>query len=310
MNAADRSFAVLRGEEVSCGNSQGRNVHLLLYGARKFIHGSGDGAEHWFHTEPEHRIGEILDAMDDTTVAYAGHPSEPVPFLQWLLIRRGSWAEADMEHPRLSGLQILNGVFNRAFTDGLGAWKKLLLAGRRIFIAGGNDAHGNFNSFRQIGIPFFTIREWDQQLFGKVRTVVRVPAIGEDNVATALRHGRSFITNGPVVIAEIVDENGAIAELGGTIDCESATVRVRAKSTEEYGSFTAVRILGTTETAVHEYTAHTFHCSGVYEFEETIDLPFPIGEGYLRIEAETGSGTGIDAVGFCFTNPIWFTLHN
>jgi hypothetical protein len=308
VNAADPSFAVIRGEEVSCGNSRGRNVHMLLYGARKFFHGSGDGAEHWFHTEPEHRIGEILDAMDEGTVAYAGHPSETTPLLQWLLIRRGTWTVDDMLHPHLSGIQILNGLFNGAFTRGLAVWKELLVAGRKVHIAGGNDAHGNFNSFRQIGIPFFTIREWDQQLFGRIRTGVFAPVASEEAILHSLRTGQSFITNGPVALAEIIDETGAAVGLGGTIDCAGATVRVRALSTEEYGSFTTIRILGTTETTDHEYTAHAFQCSGVYEFDERIDIPFPSGTGYLRIEASTENGMGLDAEGFCLTNPIWFTI--
>ncbi len=308
VNSRDTSFAVIRGEEVSCGNSLGRNVHLLLYGARKFFHGTGDGAEHWFHTQPEHNIPEVLEDMDEYTVAYAGHPSEPAPLLQWLLIRRGSWSTHDMNHARLTGIQILNGVFNRAFTRGLETWKALLLGGRHIFIAGGNDAHGNFNSFRQIGIPFFTIREWDQQLFGKIRTGVHVPVIGEEQILDALRRGESFVTSGPAVIAEIAGDNGAIAGLGGSIECTHATVRVHARSTEEFGSFTSIRILGTTETTDHEYTAHAFHCTGLYEFEETLDIPFPSGRGYMRIEAETENGTGYDEIGYCYTNPIWFII--
>jgi len=309
VNARNTAFAVVRGEEVSCGNSLGRNVHMLLYGTRKFFHGSGDGAEHWFHTEPEHRIPDVLGAMDEHTVAYAGHPSEKTPFLQWLLIRRGTWAMPDMSHERLSGIQILNGEFNRAFRNGLEAWKRLLLDGRKVFIAGGNDAHGNFNSFRQIGIPFFTIREWDKQLFGKIRTGLHAPVAGEAQVLNALRTGRTFITSGPAVIAEVIGEDGATAGLGGSIACTHATVRVRARSTPEYGAFTSIRILGTIESTDHEYTAHSFACAGLFELDDTIDIPFPAGRGYLRIEASTSGGEGFDAEGFCYTNPIWFYLH-
>jgi hypothetical protein len=309
VNAREHNFAVLRGEEVSCGNSFGRNVHLLLYGTKKFFHGSGDSAEHWFHTEPEYRILDVLLAMDENTIAYAGHPSESTPLLQRLLIRRGSWSLDDMRWGGLCGIQILNGEFNRAFRQGLEMWKRMLLEGRKIFIAGGNDAHGNFNRFRQIGIPFFTIREWDRQLFGKVRTGVSAPIVDEKHVLTALLLGQSFITNGPVVIAEITDEDGRSAGIGGSIVCNEATVRVHARSTEEFGSFTSISIFGTTESTDHEYMAHTFFCAGLYEFEETLDLPFPSGSGYLRIEASTAHGTGFDPEGFCYTNPIWFTIH-
>ncbi|MGE5315962.1 MAG: CehA/McbA family metallohydrolase [Acidobacteriota bacterium] len=309
LNAANASFAVVRGEEVSCGNGRNRNVHLLLLGTRKFFHGSGDGAEHWLHTEPEHRITDVLEAMDDHTVAYAAHPAEATPFLQWLLIRRGIWSADDMQHENLSGIQILNGERGEAFERGLEIWKRLLLEGRRIFIAAGNDAHGNFNSFRQIGIPFFTIREWDKQLFGKMRTGVSSSDLTEEGLLSGLRNGRSFITNGPVVTADITGEDGQRATLGGMLECTEATLTVTGRSTEEYGSFTSVTVYGTAEHAGQEYIAHTFHFRGAREFTETIDLPFPPGTGYLRIEACTEGGTGFDAEGFCYTNPIWFHIH-
>jgi hypothetical protein len=308
VNAGPHSFAVVRGEEVSCGNRRNRNVHLLLYGTRTFFHGSGDGAEHWFHTEPEHSAEHVMDEMDEHSAAYAGHPTEPTPLLQWLLIRRGTWSDDDMRHERLSGLQILNGERNEAFTRGLDAWKRLLVEGQRIFIGAGNDAHGNFNRFRQIGIPFFRIREWDRQLFGKMRTGVYAPALSEERVVDALRKGKSFITNGPVVAADVTNERGEQCGLGGSIACTEGSLAVTGRSTEEFGGFTTVTVYGSTEMAGHEYAAHTFHFNGVIAFDETIDLPFPPGKGYLRIEAVTGRGKGFDSEGFCYTNPIWFEI--
>ncbi|HLP18220.1 MAG TPA: CehA/McbA family metallohydrolase, partial [Bacteroidota bacterium] len=308
LNANEKSFAVLRGEEVSCGNNRSRNVHLLLFGTRKFFHGSGDGAEHWFHTEPEHSIADVLREMDEHSVAYAGHPTERTPLLQKLLIRRGMWSHEDMEHERLSGLQILNGVRNSAFRNGMRAWTRLLLEGNRKFIAAGNDAHGNFNSFRQIGIPFFTIREWDHQLFGKMRTGVMAAECTEAAILDGLRHGRTFITNGPVVIASITNEHGASVGLGGTITCTDATLTVTGRSSAEFGTFTTVTVYGSTQHATTEFIAHTFLFKHTYEFVETIDLPFPPGSGYLRIEACTENGSGFDAEGFCYTNPIWFDI--
>jgi hypothetical protein len=308
LNAQPPSFAVIRGEEVSCGNSRHRNVHLLLYGTRKFFHGSGDGAEHWFHTEPEHSIDRVLDEMDEHSAAFAGHPTEPTPLLQWLLIRRGTWSHDDMQHERLSGLQILNGERNAAFEKGLQAWKRLLVEGKKIFIAAGNDAHGNFNTFRQIGIPFFTIREWDKQLFGKMRTGVYAPALSENRIISGLRDGKCFITNGPVVVAELINELGEKAGLGGSLACTEATLTLTGRSSPEFGSFTSVTVYGMTEMGGHEYTAHTFMFSGAYGFDETIDMPFPAGKGYLRIEAFTERGEGFDAEGFCYTNPIWFDI--
>jgi len=50
----NNKFRVIAGEEVSIGNSKGRNVHLLAINNEEFIEGSGDSAEIWFHNKPQH----------------------------------------------------------------------------------------------------------------------------------------------------------------------------------------------------------------------------------------------------------------
>jgi len=53
---------------------------------------------------------------------------------------------------------------------GLRAWIRLLLEGRRLFLAAGNDAHGAFNRTFQLGLPWIYIKESRHYLFGKSRT--------------------------------------------------------------------------------------------------------------------------------------------
>ena len=51
-------------------------------------------------------------------------------------------------------------------------WIRLLLDGYHKFIYAGNDAHGNFNMYRQIKTPMLSLYEKKEQLFGEFRTGV------------------------------------------------------------------------------------------------------------------------------------------
>ena len=307
INLENEHFAVVRGEEVSCFNSANRNVHLLLWGTKKFFAGSGDGAEKWFRTKAEHTIRDILVKKERSVVAYAGHPTEPAPFFQWLLIKRGTWGLDDMDHDGLAGVQVLNGEINHAFFKGMEYWVTLLLRGKRIFIAAGNDAHGNFNRFKQIGIPFFTIREHDRQLFGKMRTALQVPSTTEAAILESLQLGHSVITSGPLVIFSVINESGERAAIGERIRGARLKIHIQGTTTNEFGAFSELRIIagtiGTTQETVRikrEFLG-SFAIDSSYNFEILRSKSL----SYLRIEACTFQAHIKGAIGFCYTNPIW-----
>jgi hypothetical protein len=307
INSQREDFVIVRGEEVSCFNNAERNVHLLLWGTRRFFAGSGDSAERWFRTNAEYSIAEILSKKDEAVVAYAGHPTEPAPFFQRLFIRRGEWSLDDMSERGLAGIQIMNGEARRSFTYGLECWIQLLLRGERIFIAAGNDAHGNFNRFRQIGVPFFTIREKEVQLFGKMRTAIESNTLEEGALLTSLQRGHTIITNGPLVILTVLDENGDTAKIGGTTFGVRLQLHILGKSSEEFGSFDTLRMFlgrvgSETETIFEER-----HFSNTYaiDFNTRFDVKPNNGGLYIRVEGYTNNAIGFDKKGFCYTNPIW-----
>lgn len=307
INSQHNDFAVLRGEEVSCFNLAQRNVHLLLWGTTKYFSGSGDSAEHWFHTNAEHTITDVLLNKGLNVVAYAGHPTEPTPFFQWLLIKRGRWELDDMDQVGLAGLQILNGDVNQAFLEGLEYWTKLLLRGKKIFIAAGNDAHGNFNRFKQIGIPFFTIREHERQLFGKMRTAVRSDSVTEASVLEALQVGGTIITNGPLVIFTITNELSETVGIGEQIRGARFQLHIRGITTEEFGAFRELKIISGRIGTENEVNITKRRFSKIYEIDLMIDFEVHHHKtmSYVRLEGFTEHPTGGDANGFCYTNPIW-----
>ncbi len=207
-------FVFLPGEELSCGNGRGKNVHLLLLNNRTFIPGSGDSAEVWFRTRPDRTIREVLDGKETGTLAYAAHPEHVFHFLQRRLLSRGHWDWEDYRHPGLNGLEILNGPPDRAYLLGLRRWIRLLLEGRRVFLIAGNDAHGAFNRSFQLGLPWLYIKENTFYQFGRSRTGILIDGRPDRKaVLEALAAGRNFITTGPAMNIEISSESGEKAGL-------------------------------------------------------------------------------------------------
>ncbi|MGA9406753.1 MAG: CehA/McbA family metallohydrolase [Bacteroidota bacterium] len=307
INSQHNDFTIVRGEEVSCSNHAQRNVHLLLWGTKKFFAGSGDSAERWFRTASENTIGDILSNKEDHVVAYAGHPTEATPFFQWLLIKRGTWDFNDMDQNGLAGLQVLNGDANQAFSKGLESWTRLLLRGRKIFIAAGNDAHGNFNRFKQIGIPFFTIRENGRQLFGKMRTAVNSDSLTETSLLEALRDGHTVITNGPLIVFTITNESGKTAAIGETISGARLQLHIRGLTTKEFGAFCELKIIFGRIGTGSEVVRMKKQILNLFTLDMRIDFEVCTYQvsSYIRIEGFASHSADGGTSGFCYTNPIW-----
>ncbi len=307
LNSSMTNFVVIRGEEVSCFNRARRNIHLLLLGTRTFFSGSGDSAERWFRTTAEYTIVEVLSLKEKSVVAYAGHPTERAPFFQWLLIRRGQWHLDDMSERGLSGIQILNGEPNEAFLRGLECWTSMLLHGKRIYISAGNDAHGNFNRFKQIGVPFFKIRESEQQLFGKMRTAAHVDSLTEMSLLEAFRKGSTSISNGPLLVTEVLNEQGAKAGQGQELGGARFQLHILGSTSKEFGLFRELKVIigvigGKEEQKIIKSISNDLFSLDIMW---DIDVPHSRSPFYIRVEGFTENGVHNDGKGFCYTNPIW-----
>ncbi len=305
LNSKSDQFVIVRGEEVTCRTQARKNIHLLLLGNRKFFHGSGDGAEHWLKTESEHSITEVLNDLEPSAVSYAAHPLEPVSSLQRILLGRGVWLNSDLLHQRLSGLQFINGQLSDGFWNGYRQWIEELLKGRRLFALAGNDAHGNFNRFRQIGIPFLRILEREHQVFGKMRTGVFLESLSESNILSALKYGQSLVTDGPVINFIVYSGKEKITSIGSNNFGNNHKILLDILSSTEYGSIHLVKIfkgiIGSSEIVIlseHDLRAYAIN----RELEINIET-----NCYLRAEVWTSADDSSDAHShFCFTNPVWF----
>jgi len=306
LNGAQNDFVIVRGEEVSCRNNAGKNVHFLLFGQKEFVHGSGDGAERWLHTKSEHSVSEVLQLRTPGSAAYAAHAKEPVPFLQRLLLGRGNWADVDLALEGMTGFQMINGRLDECFRGGYRAWTRMLLQGKRIFVIAGNDAHGNFNRFRQIGVPFITIREHADQIFGRMRTGLFVDGpLTETALLRSLVGGQAIMTDGPVARMEAANERGDSASIGGAVKGSEIELTFEAISTPEFGAINSVVVIAGRIGETSERTAFTFASNQGFEARHRVSLK-QSAANYVRLEIWTSPTNSFDHRShYCLTNPIW-----
>jgi len=312
-NEQNSDFVIIPGEEVSAGNSRRRNVHFLIFNHPNFIPGSGDSAERWFHTEPELSIKEILDQINEEALAFAAHPEVPTPLLEWLLLRRGKWEWPDYLHQRLNGMQIWNGSLE-GMEEGVARWRDLLLAGKKLFIIAGDDAHGNFNRFRQVGLPHLKMREHHWHLFGRTRTAALIEdQLTSSSLISALRNGRACITTGPMLNLQIICVNGRHARLGETITQPVKSFFAQAISSTEFGKLEKVIIwLGDLQTRREQVLFEISNFVDPFSFSQTLPLDLPVGKYYLRGEAHSAGSEFLPERALpcrALTNPIWIEIH-
>ncbi len=298
-------FALLPGEELSASNARGRNVHLLLFNNRTFVPGMGDSAEHWFRTKSERSVREVLDGKDPDTLAFAAHPEHRFHFLQRFFLSRDSWTGEDYRHPNLTGMEILNGVPDQGYLAGLRAWIRLLLEGRRLFIAAGNDGHGAFNRTFQIGLPWISIAHSMLYLFGRCRTgILAGDNPSSEDFLKAMAAGRCFITTGPAMTLSVMNEKGETARLGQSLSGFRFDATVEAVSSPEFGPLEYVRLwLGDLSGRREVPWIELKPEPADMKIRKTFGMENLKSDVYVRGLAVCRNSSG--RTSFALTNPIW-----
>jgi len=205
----DDNVRVIAAEEVSIGNRHSQNVHLLVVNHPEYIAGAGDSAEKWLANKPDHHITDLN--IDCLTIA--AHPFETVPALQKWLLNRGNWAESDLRDGGVKYLQIINGKDLKENLTMLDRYFELLLTGERYIALAGNDAHGNFQYYKQITIPFVKLMCKRQQVFGEYFTAVK---FAENDPVTGIFSDNIVVSNGPFLSFTITCDD-CVYGIGQTI---------------------------------------------------------------------------------------------
>ncbi|MFQ5629653.1 MAG: hypothetical protein ACE5I1_12890, partial [bacterium] len=310
-NTHFKDFIMIPGEEVSCGNGKGQNVHLLVFNNPEFIPGAGDSGEKWLHTRPDLKVEEITRQSSGDALYFAAHPEMRIPFLQRLLLRRNTWAWDDYRYENLRGLQICNGHPN-GMAEGRQSWVKLLLRGEKKFIIAGSDAHGNFNRFRQIGMPHLYLHEQEAfHLFGQHRTVAFIDKqFSLQNLMSALNKGAASVTSGPFLSITGHGQAEEKVHIGGTLHGIPAVLDITAYSTDEFGPLGRILLfkgdIGSSKESVLIDETMPFKS---YGYHLQIPLPSPCESGsYYRSEVYCTSNSPLPIM--AMTNPIWHFARN
>lgn len=305
-NGDNDDFVVIGGEEVSAGNDRKENVHCLVMGNRTFYPGTGDGGERPLRNRPSLQLPELYQqvaAKDPQSIIAAAHPFDVPPAAQRLLLNRGHWHSQDLFNEQLDYWQILNGRLDNFFQNGYRTWRKALLQRLKIGVLGGTDAHGNFNNFRQLTMPFYKMVKHHEQLLGQARTGIFLDEeLTESALMSQLHRKRAIISTGPAAVMTGVSESkvyhiGEIAPAGSSL-----TLKLTVKSSDEFGPLTAVRLYQGNYEAGREEEIEFDEAKGQLTWEGEKQFQQGTSAGYFRLEVKT-ENEGRTAI--CLTNPIW-----
>ncbi len=314
---------IIPGEEITVAAENGKNCHMLALNAETFIHGTGDSGQNGLNRATEMTVGSAAaECTESGGIACAAHPFERIPLLEKFILNRGPWTPNDLRKSGITAVQFYNGVRDRGFYRGKNAWIGLLLEGRRIYAFGGNDAHGDLNRKRTMDVPFVSVTEKNEHLFGNVRTVVRAKSPSKDDILEALTFGRALVTDGPFIDLSL-QGNDRIFRPGDTIraefsadDGKETVVSASFVSSPEFGRLKTVKILGgplpcavTDRTGnIRQWVENGERVLFIYElgnrkYSYEYSESFRAAEfQYLRAECET------DMHKICITNPVWLDV--
>ena len=294
----DRSLIALPGIEVSAGDKNGKIVHLLILNPERFYPGKGDGPDVWFKKKPDNSVSEILNHLDPRELAIAAHPFRKIFFLEKWLLKRGGWSFGDINEKNLAGLQIFNGIYDASLKKSINRWVDILLKGHKKFIYAGNDAHGNFNRYIQIKIPFVLLKLDEKRAFGFMKTGVYTKGrIDRKSITAQLRKGRCFVTTGPSVFFYLFNEHSRYFP-GDVANGKDLTLFLETNSIKEFGNIKSVSIIlgnlikKTEKQHVLRINKRKFFFEGRLPFT---GLP---PRYYIRIVCESENGIAL-------SNPIW-----
>jgi len=293
---------ILVGEEVSVGNSRGENVHCLLIGNQTFQPGNGDSGEQPLNNKPTMSLQTLFERIstEPDVIVAAAHPFEEPPASQRLLLNRGYWREDDLASHQLHYWQILNGIASQTFERGLATWIDALKNGRRIALLAGNDAHGNFNTARQIAVPLYRMERLDQQVLGRMRSglLLNTP-LSPKALLETLRKGRGIISNGPAISLELELADN-IFQIGDRVLADQPSkANLTVTSTTEFGDISKIHlIVGNCESCEEEL--HQLEPQSSFQSSHNIQFQNLPTYGYLRAAVYCESTNC-----FAYSNPIW-----
>jgi hypothetical protein len=300
---------LIPGEEVSCLNNNKEVVHLCGLGLKEFILGTLDGARKNCCRERQLTLSEAVRIIHGQNgVAVAAHPGVKPGVFQRMFLFRGPWSEQDVQCG-INALQIFNNGYTRSWLNGKAMWIRMLQQGHNVALAAGNDAHGDFNRYRALTIPFVSVGENQGRYLGYGKTGIYGKPLTVSDIIADIREGNTFITTGPYA---------AICSSGSPADFVSARrqvagqvkeLYVHAISTPEFGHLRSVEVYGSVGSGRDLQEKKVFaryYDDTRYRTCEKMELSsLPAGTLYVRAEIACINPAGGSGKSAAFTNAVF-----
>ncbi len=325
------SYGCLIGEEINCDYSHVmKNVfpyytdsgnHILSYNYLPYIDdGSQSLGNIWpIPTTNTPSCSSMINTINKNGFVYVAHPesefsttsiNNPAINLVISLILNYLGVDEvkiiskfkDYSLP-FTGLEVWNGNIedNEVKLDlanGLERWKELLLDGRKVYISGGTDTHGDTCGYDSwIGSKNCTYP------FASVATCVNAGSFTKSNIINAFKNGKSYVTNNGALVMEISNRykpEMPKAEMSDTIKLckdESILIKFTYNISDKCHLKLKRGIIGQSDEDLSETQGYR---EG-YGTKETSDLVN--SNRYYR--AECISDNGLRRI---YTNPIWVEI--
>jgi hypothetical protein len=347
------AFRIYRGVEINLASidsdTYNKTLHCLFYN-EAYISSPLSGALGERPVTPS--LPDGIAQLSGTGFAYAAHPLSDLGAewggIDWT-VNGAMWGDEDLDYAvgqdAFRGLEAFNtrptrfssdqmnpwndfdagetpdGAYPQELLQGISTWDGLIADGldplHKTFLAGGSDAHGDFNYAPTLSLDSYAT----DNAIGKVQTVAHVPGpygpgslppIGE--ILAAYRAGHTVVTDGPFVMLgvdatgdnDLDDPDDLIVGEDGTWDANDALPIVLTwASTTEFGQIAEVKLVGidaggavTLALFDPRMTSQGYGGATVIEFPpESFD-----GMRAFRVECSTGA-TGDDFR--AYANPVW-----
>ncbi len=298
---ADRKkFAtmLIPGEEISCLNDKKEVVHLCGLGMRDFLPGTLDGARKNRQKDPQLTLPEAINAIHEQNgIASAAHPGVRPGFLQRMFLFRGEWSGKDL-YQDIDAMQIMNNGFSPSWHRGKALWITMLRQGYKVPLLAGNDAHGDFNRYRAIAVPFLSIGENPGRYMGFGKTGVYGRRDSISSIADGIKNGATFVTTGPFAALSLSVSPADSIITKQQLPADLAALYVHAISTPEFGAVRNITVYAGLRGNPAEKTIFSRNYTTIeYQRCEKTELAsLPAKPSYVRAEvscADCGSAAAL-----------------
>ena len=274
-------FVCMLGEEITCQDEYdpgGPDIddlepssHYLAYGISSPV----KAPDWWGRDSNPTQQGAINDVKNNKGgIGFVAHPYD------WL------WDWENWAVQSYTGIEIWNGEFDNGGLGqsndlaALNKWYSLLKEGKKFYAIGNSDTHDLINIAR----------------FVRNYVYLGNKDLTESNVIEALRNGRSFVTDGPLL--SFTAENHLVGETFATSE-DTVDLEVKWKSSSEYGAVSIINVRINGEPVENNY----YRPTEAEKFEGTksnwrFKLPSGGVPSSFTVYCETDEGRK------AFTNPI------